>query len=209
MNKKEIYRFIKGVRRKGLIIKLSLPLAVYILYRLWYRFIHHRIGLRINKAVLTILLLVFAAALVLIIINIIDMIRLRRDLSKIPENELCNDFKLGRRFLDGDVVIGERFIFSKGSSRLFVISDMSGVFDDIRETYNIVTMILAGSDDIVKTKIIKAEYRGKSFIYDRRICAVKVHNIYMSDVGQTNGYEQIEAIKNEISGKLGSDRIWI
>ena len=67
-------------------------------------------------------------------------------------------------------------------------------------------MILHGADDVVKTKIIKAEYKGKNFLHDRRICEIEVHKNYLSDIGQTNGYEQVSAIEKEIREKI-ADRL--
>ena len=74
--------------------------------------------------------------------------------------------------------------------------------DDIRDTYNIVTMVLAGADDVVKTKIIKAEFKGKSFIHDRRICSVDVHRKYSSCIGETDGYTQLAEIQRELWNKI-------
>ena len=204
MSKRDIYKFISGVRWKGHIIRLSLPLAVYVLYRFWYRFIHNRIGLRMNRLVVTVVCLLFAAALVLIVLNIIDRFKLKKALKDIPESTLIGDFKAGQRFLNGSVVVGERYIFSNGSSRLFEIETLSGVYDDIREIYNVVTMVMSGADDIVKKKVVKAEYYGKGFLYDRRICAVSVHDTYDSDIGTTKGYEQMEALEALIKEKINT-----
>lgn len=202
--RKELYRFIRGVRKPKFIVSLSLPSALYIVLKL--------LGISVKISIINVVILIFCVmtfipALALIVMNIADRVKLRRDLENVPEEVLTADLKLGRRFLGGDVVVGERYIFARGSSRLFAVAEISDVFDDIREVYNIFTMLLSGSDDIVKTKIIKAEFYNKSFLHDRRICAVKVHKQYDSDIGITSGYDQLAAIENEIRERMSHKEI--
>lgn len=207
--KSEIYGFIKGFQQKKRAFLCALPLAVYVLYRLWYRFIHHRIGLRVNKLVLGIVCAVFLVSLVIIIMNMVDMLQLRSRIFRMDERELKvleDDFRFGNAYLDRDVIVGRRYIIAKGSMRLFSFDELQSVFDDIRETQSVFGMIISGSNDVVKTKIIKADYKdshkGHDLFNCRRMCAVEVHRLYSSCVGQTNGYEQIEAIEKDIFAKL-------
>ena len=115
---------------------------------------------------------------------------------------LEEDFRFGKSYLDGDIIIGRRYIIARKSMRLVSFDEISGVYNDIRETQSVFKMILSGANDVVKTKIIKVEYPNRSFIHDRRICSIEVHKNYMSWEGSSDGYDQLEKIQNEISEKI-------
>ena len=204
--KREIYRFIKGIQKKKPAVIFALPMIFYTLHRLFQRFVRLRRGLPFNRLILAVVLLTFSVTLVIIIKNIADRVRLRKRLNKIMNSPdastLTDDFRFGTVYLDRGLLLGKRYIISRGSSRLFSYDELSGVFDDIRDTYNVFTMLLSGANDVVKMKIIKAEYKGKSFIHDRRICEIEVHKSYLSDIGSTDGYAQLAAIESEIRQKI-------
>ncbi len=203
---KELFSFIKGAQKAKPAFIFALPMIVYILHRLFQRFVRLRRGLPFNRLVLAFVILTFCVTLVIMIRNIADILRLKKRLGKIMQSSeavvIEQDYRFGTVYLDRNVILGRKYIISKGSSRLFSYDELSGVFDDIRDTYNVVSMILHGADDVVKTKIIKAEYKGKNFLHDRRICEIEVHKNYLSDIGQTNGYEQLSAIEKEIREKI-------
>ncbi len=203
---KEVYSYIKGVRFKRSMFLLSLPMILYAVRRIMVRYVFHREGVPINKLVFIPVCVLFCASLALVFLNVSDTIRLKKALSEIEKNgglkTLEDDFRYGTVYLNKELIVGKRYIISKGSVRLFGFDELSGIFDDIRDTYNVFTMMLSGADDIVKTKIIKAEYKGKSFIHDRRICEIEVHKNYLSDIGETTGYDQLKAIEEEIWARI-------
>ena len=200
--KREIYKFIRGFRRTKPIFLLSLPMIIYAVHR----YFHHVKPM--NKIIFVPICILFIISAALFIRNIAETARLKARLDKIYSTEeykiLESDYQSGSMYLDRNLIIGRKYIFSKHSARLFSFDELSGVFDDIRDTYNVLTMAIAGADDIVKTKIIKAEYKNKNFLHDRRICEIEVHKTYLSDVGETNGYEQLclaeEEMRNKING---------
>lgn len=204
--KHEVYSYIRGVQNKKIIIVCALPISIYFVYRIILKTVFHKSGIPMSKLALVPMCIVFLVSVIFIVKNISDRVRLRARINEICSgNErkiLEEDMRYGNAYLDRNLIIGRKYIISKGSSRLFSFDELSGVFDDIRDTYNIFTMILSGADDIVKTKIIKAEYNGKSFIHDRRICEIQVHKSYSSSVGNTNGYEQLKAIEDDLWQKI-------
>ncbi len=202
----QIYSYICGVQNKKVIIICALPLSIYIAFRFILKTVFHKTGVPVNKWALVPLCVIFLVSVVFIVKNIADRVRLRARINEICSGTdrkiLEDDMQYGNAYLDRNLIIGRKYIIARGSSRLFSFDELSGVFDDIRDTYNIFTMILSGADDIVKTKIIKAEYDGKSFIHDRRICEIQVHKSYSSSVGNTNGYEQLKAIEADLWQKI-------
>ena len=198
--KKEIYKFICGFCRIKLIVLLSLPMIFYAVHRY-----HHHIR-PMSKIIFVSVCILFVISAALLIKNIYDIICLKVRINKIYSTEeyqiLERDFHGGSMYLDRNLIIGQKYIISRHSARLFSFDELSGVFDDIRDTYNILTMALSGADDIVKTKIIKVEYKNKNFLHDRRICEIEVHNTYLSDIGETSGYEQLRLAEEEIRLKI-------
>ncbi len=203
--KRELFRYIRGIQKKKFIILFSVPMLLYRLFRFWRIADHGKILFFINKLVLLICCVLVIAAVVLVIYNIVELIRLKSTLSKLSDSEtklLEEDFRFGTFYLDKGIVIGSRYVISKGSMRLFSLGEISGVYDDIRETQGVFRMLVSGANDVVKTKIIKAEYPNRSFIHDRRICAIEVHKNYDSSHGTSNGYDQLERIEAEIREKI-------
>ncbi len=197
--KKEIYAYIKGFQKAKPALLFAIPMILYVFHRLFQRFVRLRRGLPMNKFIFVAVSLLFGVSLVIIIMNISDGVRLRKRLGEIakgPEAKLLEeDFRFGTVYLNRDLIVGRKYIISKGSARLFSFDELRGVFDDIRDTYNVFTMILSGANDVVKDK---------GFLHDRRICSVEVHKKYLSDVGETTGYEQLAAIESEIRSKIAA-----
>ena len=70
---KELFSFIKGAQKAKPAFIFALPMIVYVLHRLFQRFVRLRRGLPFNRLVLAFVILTFCVTLVIMIRNIADI----------------------------------------------------------------------------------------------------------------------------------------